>query len=133
MLGPWLFAAVDLSAVSRGAQAKRSISLADNWFLIAAVLGIAAVWIGLYFWDKHRKRLKRASSSSPKSLFLELCQAHQLNRTERSRVAHVAAEKQLSHAGLVFVDPLLLQDFAQGDDPEHEEYALLLRKLFGQT
>lgn len=132
MLKFCLIAAVDLSAVSRNAQSKPSVSLGDNWFLIAAVLAIAAFWIALHFWDKHRKRRTRAGSN-PKSLFLELCQAHKLSRAERNRLAYAASEKQLPHAGILFVDPRLLQDFAQGDDPDHEEYALLFRKLFGQT
>ena len=126
----WLLAAADWSKISQSAS-KRSISFSDHWFLIGTVVAVGALGIGLYLWDKHRKRIL-TDEKNPKSLFFDLCRSHQLSRAERALLTQAAELKQLEQPALMFVDPQLLGSLAGARNPEAEGFRELLGKLFGK-
>ncbi|MEX1098205.1 MAG: hypothetical protein WED34_19330 [Planctomycetales bacterium] len=116
------------SAVSRSFNNRPTASLETCWYLIAAVAGIALVWIGLYVWERIRKQLARRDAT-PLSLFRDLCAAHELGRNEQALLETVVERNRLEHPAVVFVAPALLREMAGGGDAA--EYARLARKLFG--
>ena len=131
MLKWWLTASNDL-ARSFSDYTRRSSSLTDNRFLIGVFLAIGLFWIGLYYWDKHRKQIRR-DGHNPKSLFLELCRSHQLSRSERSLLLRVAEMKQLNQPTAIFIDPAILGSLAASSSSGAGEYKALLEKLFGEV
>lgn len=119
---------VDVSrAVSR--YNERSSTLEDNWFLLGAILALLLFWVGLYYWDKYRKKTDR-QVNYPQELFLELCQKHRLNRSERSLLWHAAEQAYPNQPAVVFVDPRILKKRGESDAENASEYGQLARKIF---
>jgi hypothetical protein len=106
---------------------RRSSSLSENWFLIVTLAGIVAFWIALYYWDQYRRRLGRPGGS-PAALFQELCEAHQLDASERALLLQVVESHRLKQPAVVFVDP---QWLAATTAHDATACAGLARKLFG--
>lgn len=129
MINFWLLAAADLGSAFR-AHSKRSGSLDNNWYLVAAVVAIAVFWTGLYYWDRHRKQNKHQGKLH-NSLFLELCEAHGLNRAEQGVLKMAAASAESADQAALFVDPSLLRGKAASDEVDSKEYGELAGKLFG--
>ncbi len=125
----FLLSAADLGKAFTN-YSKRSSSLSDNWFIFAAFAAIAVFWVVLFYWDKYRQKLVRRGQN-PKTLFVELCRAHSLNRVERSLLSRIAEAKQLSMPSLLFVDPHILQNVAANTRSNSKEIRLLAKKMFG--
>lgn len=105
---------------------RNSGSLRANWEIIAALIGIAIFWCMLYYaeaWIGRLRRLKRA----PRSLFNELCAAHQLTRQERSLLAGIARSLNIRPEAVIFVDHRILRRVVDVDEAHRQ----LAGKLFG--
>ncbi len=109
---------------------RRSASIVQNWHLIVGGLVVAAFWVGLYCWDMKRRK-SSSRKGTPKSLFIELCQAHGLDRAERNLAWKVAESRSLKQPALVFVDQDLIGRFGQSHAGEAKECNQLANKLFG--
>lgn len=130
MLQWWLWANADLGK-SFVRYSRRSSLLADNWLILTIFVAIPLLWVALACWDKWRKKLIR-NGDSPKTLFLELCLAHKLNRAERSLLQRAAGAKRLKQAALIFVDPTILGKLSASKSAEASGYRQLAKKLFGR-
>lgn len=109
---------------------QRSGTLTQNWFLFLAIAGILLLWAGLWYWDKYRNQFV-GLAKRPTSLFLELCQAHRLNRAQRALLYKIAEARQLSPPSRIFLDAAALRGAAQAGGPESTSCGALLAKLFG--
>ena len=124
----WLLAAADFGEVSR--HARGSSSMGNTGFIIGVLVGIVALGGGLYYWTQRRK-ISLQRSSNPHSLFLELCQLHQLSRSERSLLLRAFEVRHPAQPAIMFVDPNLLGACKQSSSPDAQAYAALADKLFG--
>lgn len=109
---------------------SRSSSLKDSWFWIAVFGCIGAIWLALIYWDNYRRRLLR-NSNNPKSLFFELCQAHRLDRKQRSLLMKAVQYRGLKQPALLFVDPELLGGLVGSGGAHAKQFAELRQRLFG--
>lgn len=101
----------------------------DNTFLYISFAMIAAFWGVLYYWDKWRKQRSKRTGSA-KSLFMELCDAHRLARTERALLMKAAKSLGAGEPAVLFVDPRIVGKFAAASGGEAKQYAALSSKLF---
>ena len=124
-----LLARTDTSAVSR--SVRNSSSMDDVWFVAGALFAIAAFGAGLYYWDLYRKKFVRRGGN-PKSLFLELCRAHQLSRPERDLLLRIAQAKRPGRPALLFVEREIFDKITQSRSAESHAVAALSDKLFGR-
>jgi hypothetical protein len=129
----WILAAADMARSLQNYQ-KRSFSFKENWLVLVVIGGVIVLGIGLYYWDKYRKEFiqKANSSGSPKSLFLDLCNMHELTRAERAFIQHAGEKKHLDDPALAFLDPQVLGELGRGHTGEAAAYAQLVIKLFGR-
>jgi len=109
---------------------QRSARLSENLPLAIAFGGIALFWIVLYFWDRFQRRKQRKPSSRP-SLFLELCQAHNLNSTEQHLLTQLAKHDHLANRELLFVDPKPFTRMVSQRSSDSAAFVELQHKLFG--
>jgi LPXTG-motif cell wall-anchored protein len=122
----------NIEAFRAGAKHLRSTgSTSNNWFLFIAIAGIILLFVGLHYWDKYRKKLIKQQSNS-KSLFLELCEIHNLSKTERALLLKAGEIQQLTQPALVFVTPGMLSGLEKSSQPEASEFGKLSQKLFAQ-
>ena len=84
----------------------------DLFMLLAIVLALAAA---AWFLTRVARRERRRRTNSPRGLFQELCQAHQLDRQSRNLLWQLAKHQELSHPARVFLDP---ERFEPGQLPE---------------
>lgn len=125
----WLLARSDvLSAPSR--YLDRGGSSDTNRVLVFVIIAVALIWAGLYFWGKYRSR-QFHSGRTKKSLFLELCQAHNLSRTDRGLLLRAADVSGLEQPAHIFVDPDLLGKLSCENTTEAEAYSQLMQRVFG--
>ncbi len=129
-----LFAAkADLwKELGSGFQGEKSELHLTDMLLLFGVL----VLVIFGFWILSRllaKQDRKRSYNSPKDLFVSLCEAHELNRSDRRLLKKIASQSQLDPLARVFVEPTLfraekLSDGLQAQAPRIEA---LQRKLFG--
>jgi len=98
--------------------------------LFIAIAGIILLFVGLHYWDKFKKLIKQKSNS--KSLFLELCELHNLSKTERALLLKAVEIQQLTQPALVFVTPGMLSGLVKSNQPEASDFGKLSQKLFAQ-
>jgi hypothetical protein len=104
----------------------------SDWLLIACAVALIALTItAFYLWNTLRKTRQGGSSASSADLFGELCEAHGLNRLERTLIAQLAATYEQQAPATFFVDPWTLQQGAAAPGPEAHRYEALRQKLFG--
>jgi hypothetical protein len=108
----------------------RSSSLSANWFLIVVALVIVGLWVGLYYWDRHRGALT-SQAGRRENLFQQLCRAHRLTRQEHSLLTQIVKAKQVAEPAHLFVDPDLLNAPVMVSDLDVQGYADLKIKIFG--
>ena len=126
-----LLAQSDLGqAFSRYTQ--RSNSPSDTWLWAAVVLGVAGLWLGLYYWDRFRRRTAGPPPSGG-SLFQDLCRAHGLTRAEQALLVRAMNARPQIPPAAVFVQPELLAERAGSRDPEAGQFQALAEKLFGRA
>jgi hypothetical protein len=103
-----------------------------DWVLVVGAVALVAFAVAaLYFWNALRKTRIAGLGGSAGDLFLELCEAHELNRLERSLILQLAATYEIPQPATLFVDPWSLEQAAAAPGPEANRYAALRQKLFG--
>ncbi|WP_166831341.1 hypothetical protein [Thalassoroseus pseudoceratinae] len=107
---------------------RHSASLGNYLFFAAIIALIAAIWGGLYWWERHRVS-RTESNDTPNDLFQQLCKVHRLSVGEQQLLSQVAQATCASQPALVFVDHRCLQ--SQGEGGNAEQLRDLARKLFG--
>lgn len=126
----YLFAQTNLGR-SYQRYSRNSKSLFANKYLILIVLGIAAIWAGLYYWDKWRKK-NSAGNRSTDELFDELCQAHQLEKAEKQLLLMASNHHKLEYPSLLFVSPEKFSKWPDSLASEERRFTSLAKKLFGE-
>ena len=77
-------------------------------------------------------RLSRQQySQSPQALFAELCQAHELSRSNRLLLSQISQTNGVNPCCRVFIDPQVIQQFAQNNPADADDCLDLVRRLFG--
>jgi hypothetical protein len=103
----------------------------SEWMLIVCAVVFVTLAIGVfYFWNNVRKS-RTGSARGSKDLFAELCDAHDLNRLERTLIAQLAATYEMPQPAALFVDPWTLEQAASAPGAEAHRYGSLRQKLFG--
>jgi hypothetical protein len=74
---------------------------------------------------------RRQYSQSQEALFAELCQAHDLSRTERRLLSLISQTIGDNGSCSAFVDPRVIQQFAQNNPADAQNCLDLCRRLFG--
>lgn len=121
----------DMDGFGRMLQTLQQMNGAGRGYswLIAAVCGIAGLWLGVR-WFERRWSLRGLTSHDPWALFAMLCDAHGLSRHERKMLRTAAAHDATACCRL-FIDPTMLHQFAIATSETAAEYGKLNRKLFG--
>ena len=70
-------------------------------------------------------------SQTQQALFAELCQAHDLSRTDRTLLSQISQTTGVIPCCRVFIDPQVIQQFAQNNPADAENCLDLVRRLFG--
>lgn len=99
-----------------------------TWTFVAT-----AVLVGLWWLAKRQDPARPRIVNSPKRLFRELCDAHDLPRSERRRLAALAERRGMDNPALLFVEPSsfdVAADFDEGD-AETDRLRMLRDWLFG--
>jgi hypothetical protein len=103
----------------------------SEWMLaVCAVSCIALTIAVIYLWNRLRRRRPGGSRSS-QDLFGELCDAHDLNRLERTLIVQLAASYEMPQPAALFVDPWTLEQAAAAPGSDAHRYGSLRQKLFG--
>lgn len=111
--------------------------MATNWDGRSVMSHLAAIAVaGLLLWLAVNRlewlRLKgRQYSQTQEALFAELCQAHDLSRTDRALLSLISQSIDASRPCCVFLDPRIIQQFAQNNPADAENSLDLFRRLFG--
>jgi hypothetical protein len=104
----------------------------SGWVLfIGAVALVALAVAALYFWNQLRKTKAGGSRRSDQDLFAELCDAHELNKLERSLILQLASTYEVPQPAALFVDPWTLEQAASAPGPDANRFGALRQKLFG--
>lgn len=98
--------------------------------ILIIVVAAAVLWGGLMIVEGIRTR-RSERSRSPWGLFLELCAAHQLDRTERHALRSAAQTLPEADCCRIFLDPQILDGLRASGSADAPEYARLATKLFG--
>jgi len=127
-----------LKAVFRVLTQPQLLTLANltrgrsDWVLLASAVALVGLTIAVfYFWNALRKARTGGSGSSAKDLFAELCQAHELNRLERTLILQLASTYEMPQPAALFIDPWTLEQAAAAPGPEAHRYGALRQRLFG--
>lgn len=111
---------------------RRSSSLSENSVWVFIFIAILLLWAGLYLWDRYRKPGKRTRHDR-EGLFLQLCDLHNLSRTDQQLLRKAAKSQNLDQPSLAFIDPRVLMRFGE-EFPQLESQAQqLLDRLFGES
>ncbi|HEX4149514.1 MAG TPA: hypothetical protein VHY20_11020 [Pirellulales bacterium] len=94
-------------------QGKNAQLHLDDLFMLLAI--VLAVVVAGWFLSRVAQRERRRRTNSPRALFQELCQAHQLDRRSRKLLWRLAKHQELGHPASLFIDP---RRFAPGQLPE---------------
>ena len=126
-----LFARVDYWEASQRYM-DRSRSGSQYWYVLAGLIAIAVVWVGLFVWERNRRRsLQRRTD--PKSLFIELAERHNLSDAEQALLWKAAQRKYPDQPAVVFVDSAVLKEAAATRGADSRAYSVLLSQLFSQV
>lgn len=98
--------------------------------LVAIAVAGFLLWLALNRLEWLRVS-RRQYSQTQQALFAELCQAHELSRTDRTLLSLISETAGANRYCLVFVDPQVIQQFAQNNPADGGDCLELLRRLFG--
>jgi len=102
------------------------------WVLVAGAAALVALTVAVvYLWNKLRASRTGGGRASSKDLLVELCEAHDLNRLERTLIFQLAATYEMPQPAALFVDPWTLEQAAAAPGPDAHRYGSLRQKLFG--
>ncbi len=126
-----LFAATGEISQSVNRWFRRSDSFSENWLWGGIVAAIVVLWLGLYLWDRFRKPRKTVPLDRD-GLFAQLCDLHNLSKSERQLLKSAAKTLEAEQPALAFVHPGILWEFAQ-TNPQTAEIQTLANRLFGKS
>ena len=89
------------------------------WLAVSQILRLRSSW--------------QRQAQSPVALFAELCQAHELTRSDRRLLADVSETVAAGECCRVFIDAKILQQFARANPDDAEDCRSLLQRLFGRA
>jgi hypothetical protein len=113
----------------RGENAQ--LDIVDVTIGLAIVTGLAMALLVLSKYVARRERARR--TFSPRDLFKQLCQAHQLERSECKALWRLAQQDQLEHPARLFLEPERFDRPGTAVDADRETYRRLRSKLFDAT
>lgn len=99
----------------------------ETAIVVVALVAVAALWAGLYMWDRRRQPAIFATDAA--GMFGELCRAHRLDKSDRAFLNRAASG--LPNAAIIFIDPEVLDRFSAANPLTAEECRRLRDKLFG--
>ena len=113
-----------------------SASLVQHGWMIGGAVCIALVWCSYPVIKRRRDAQRRAAAKAaaprPKSVFVELCDRHRLDKDDRQLLELAAREGGLESPSVLFVAPAGLRSLAN-TQPEHAERCETLEShLFAQ-
>jgi hypothetical protein len=104
----------------------------SDWLPVVCAVALVALAIAVvYLWNTLRKTRAGGGRGSSDDLFTELCDAHELNRLERTLIVQLAASYEMPQPAALFVDPWTLEQAAAAPGSEAHRYGSLRQKLFG--
>jgi hypothetical protein len=101
-------------------------------FGIVILVAIVLVWIWLFLWDRSRRLAKKVGIDR-EGLFTQLCDLHNLSKTDRQLLQTLAETQRIGQPALAFVNPSLLLSFAENDPGASAEVRNLADRLFGHA
>src|SRR5262249_10169887 len=109
------------ASVILAARSGRDTSDLIVTLIIILGLATAAGWVSWQRLQKYRGR----GIHHPRQLFVILCRAHSLDRSQQRLLYDLAQARQLQHPGLVFLQPDLFDPAKLGPQFEPHRKALL--------
>ena len=114
-----------------------SLGLIFDWdgrTLLSHLIAIAVA--GILLWMAANRLewfriFQRQYSQSQEALFAELCQTHELSRADRTLLSTIAQAGGGNQLCCVFVDPSVIQQFAQNNPADASNCQDLCQRLFG--
>ena len=133
-IGGWLFAAVEMERLPGLGRNFRGEPVQMHFGKVCLVLALF-IGMALVCWMLSRlfdRQPSQRTYFSRRSLFRELCRAHQLDRADCGLLRLLARRNRLTHPATVFLRPELFQPGAIASWLRGKEYrlALLQAKLF---
>lgn len=126
----WVTATVDaLDTYREGIYGESSPGITRKIVLGASI--VAAIWLGLYAWDRYQRKRRAADESARSSLWGELSAAHGLSAAERQALERLSAEASLDPPESIFATPEVLEARLAAE-PGSAQWTRLTRKLFGE-
>lgn len=111
---------------------NRDRSNAQFGYLLTAAFAIAIIGLGAHWFERYRKA-RRLTAPSPQTLFYELCDAHDVSRSDRKLLLRAAPDPAPAQWCSVFVDPRILGRLSLAKSPEADAFTRLAQKLFGDA
>ena len=111
---------------------RRSSSMSENGIWILIFIAIVLLWMGLYFWDRWRKP-RHGPGMDREGLFAQLCDLHNLSKSDRQLLRTVAKTQRIDQPALAFVNPSLLLKFAKSTPRDAAQVRHLADRLFGHA
>ena len=99
-----------------------------NLVVVAAAGLLLWLAVNRVEWLRHSRQKYQQTEQA---LFGELCQTHELSRTDRNLLALICESSGGNSICRIFVDPQVIQQFAQSHPAENENCQHLARRLFG--
>jgi hypothetical protein len=133
-LASLLFAATDIAEVETVVEAAVASSLLAPGLLLLAfmVLGLIAVWGGVYLAMRWRAAMPNAASRK-KTLLDRLAAAHGLSGDDVEQLRIVATHAAVADAAMVLIDPRVLETHAAKHPAALAWAAQMGERLFGEA
>jgi len=98
----WLIGQVEISDLGRNFRNGAGLSTGNLVFGAVVVVGVVVSLLLLTRWRKVREE---RGFNNPRSLFRELCQAHNIDRKDRLLLKSLARSHNLNQPSRVFLEP----------------------------
>ncbi|MCC7423189.1 MAG: hypothetical protein IT428_23175 [Planctomycetaceae bacterium] len=106
-------------------------SFSASW-VVGTAVAVSIVWLVIFYGDRIRAVI-HAQTNPVENVFDRLCEAHQLDRSEKEFLTRLAESERLTKPALVFVDPAPLRRSVDGGGAASPAASSLLKKLFEAT
>lgn len=113
------------------AKSEPSGSFSSVW-VIGTAVAVSLVWVVIFYGDRIRA-LIHAQTNPVENVFDRLCEAHQLDRSQKEFLTRLAEAERLTRPALVFVDPTHLRRTIDSGGAASPTASLLHQKLFEAT
>ncbi|MEQ8786839.1 MAG: hypothetical protein RIC55_11095 [Pirellulaceae bacterium] len=129
----WLLAQrADFSDLGRNLRNGAGLSPGNLLFGAVVIVGVVVALLLLTRWRKVRDE---RGFNSPRALFRELCQAHDIDRQDRRRLKALARSRNLDQPSRLFLEPDLFDFGAAAGEPtliERAQLEQLRDRIFGK-